>query len=126
MDLWGGYRNCNIRAPWEQDTIVNVFSTTKGVASLAIALAASRGMIDYDAKVVDYWPEFGQNGKGAITVRQAITPDRLYGRVNATIRFVAGGAMPVGALLGGLLGGVVGLPLTLVIAELVAIVCARS
>jgi MFS family permease len=55
---------------------------------------------------------------GAITVRQAITPDRLYGRVNATIRFVAGGLMPVGALIGGLLGGVVGLPLTLVIAEL--------
>jgi len=55
---------------------------------------------------------------GAITVRQAITPDRLYGRVNATIRFVAGGAMPVGALLGGLLGEIVGLPFTLVIAEL--------
>ena len=55
---------------------------------------------------------------GAITVRQAITPDRLYGRVNATIRFVAGGAMPVGALLGGVLGEIVGLPLTLVIAEL--------
>jgi MFS family permease len=54
----------------------------------------------------------------AITVRQLITPDRLQGRVNATIRFVAGGVMPVGALVGGALGGVVGLPLTLVIAEL--------
>ena len=60
VDLWGGYRNGLTRAPWEQDTIVNVFSTTKGVASLAVAVAASRGLIDYDAKVVDYWPEFAQ------------------------------------------------------------------
>lgn len=54
----------------------------------------------------------------AITVRQAMTPDRLQGRVNATIRFVAGSALPVGALIGGALGGVIGLPLTLVVAEL--------
>jgi len=70
VDLWGGYRNVATREPWRQDTIVNVFSTTKGVASLAVAVAASRGLIDYDAKVVDYWPEFGQAGKGSITVRQ--------------------------------------------------------
>jgi len=56
----------------EQDTIVNVFSTTKGVASLAVAVAASRGLISYDAKVADYWPEFAQAGKGAITVRQLL------------------------------------------------------
>jgi MFS family permease len=54
----------------------------------------------------------------AISVRQAMTPDRLQGRVNATIRVVAGGALPVGALAGGALGGVIGLPLTLVVAEL--------
>ena len=53
----------------------------------------------------------------AISVRQAITPDRLRGRVNATMRFVAGGALPIGALIGGALGGVIGLPLTLVVAE---------
>jgi CubicO group peptidase (beta-lactamase class C family) len=70
VDLWGGHRNGKIQARWEQDTIVNVFSTTKGVASLAVAVAASRGLIDYDAKVADYWPEFAQGGKGAITVRQ--------------------------------------------------------
>jgi MFS family permease len=52
-----------------------------------------------------------------VSVRQAITPDRLQGRVNATIRFVAGGAMPLGSLSGGLLGGLIGLPLTLVVAE---------
>jgi MFS family permease len=54
----------------------------------------------------------------AVSVRQAITPDRLQGRVNATMRFLAGGAMPIGALVGGALGGVIGLPLTLVVAEL--------
>jgi CubicO group peptidase (beta-lactamase class C family) len=73
VDLWGGYRDGITRAPWEQDTIVNVFSTTKGVASLAVAVAASRGWLDYDAKVVDYWPEFGQHGKSAITVRQLLS-----------------------------------------------------
>lgn len=70
VDLWGGYRDWHTRAPWQQDTIVNVFSTTKGVASLAVAVAASRGWLDYDAKVADYWPEFAQAGKGSITVRQ--------------------------------------------------------
>jgi len=72
VDLWGGYRNGITREPWQQDTIVNVFSTTKGVSSLAVALAASRGLISYDAKVADYWPEFAQAGKGEITVRQLL------------------------------------------------------
>jgi MFS family permease len=54
----------------------------------------------------------------AVSVRQAITPDRLQGRVNATIRFLGGGALPIGALAGGALGGVIGLPWTLVVAEL--------
>jgi CubicO group peptidase (beta-lactamase class C family) len=72
VDLWGGFRNGITRAPWQQDTLVNVFSTTKGVASLALALAVSRGLIAYDAKVADYWPEFAQAGKDAITVRQLL------------------------------------------------------
>lgn len=72
VDLWGGYRDANARAPWQQDTIVNVFSTTKGVASLAVAVAVSRGLLDYDAKIADYWPEFAQARKGAITVRQLL------------------------------------------------------
>jgi CubicO group peptidase (beta-lactamase class C family) len=70
VDLWGGIANASTKEPWQQDTIVNVFSTTKGVASLAVAVAASRGLIDFDAKVADYWPEFAQGGKGAVTVRQ--------------------------------------------------------
>jgi CubicO group peptidase (beta-lactamase class C family) len=72
-DLWGGFRNGITQAPWEQDTLVNVFSTTKGVASLAVAVAASRGLISYDARVADYWPEFAQASKDAITVRQLLS-----------------------------------------------------
>ncbi len=74
VDLWGGYRNGHTRAPWQQDTIVNVFSTTKGVASLAVAVAASRGLIDYDAKVADYWPEFAQARQGRDHRPAAVRP----------------------------------------------------
>jgi CubicO group peptidase (beta-lactamase class C family) len=73
VDLWGGFRNGVTRAPWEQDTLVNVFSTTKGVASLAVAVAASQGLVAYDAPVADYWPEFAQGEKAAITVRQLLS-----------------------------------------------------
>jgi CubicO group peptidase (beta-lactamase class C family) len=73
IDLWGGYRNGRTQEPWQQDTLVNVFSTTKGVASLAVAVAASRGLIAYDARVADYWPEFAQASKGSITVRQLLS-----------------------------------------------------
>ena len=73
VDLWGGVRNGTTEAPWEEDTVVPVFSTTKGVSSLAVALAASHGHISYDAKVVDYWPEFAQAGKEAVTVRQLLS-----------------------------------------------------
>jgi CubicO group peptidase (beta-lactamase class C family) len=73
VDLWGGFRNGITQAPWERDTLVNVFSTTKGVASLAVAVAASQGLISYDAKVADYWPEFAQGGKDAISVRQLLS-----------------------------------------------------
>jgi len=73
VDLWGGYRNGSTRAPWQKNTIALVFSTTKGVASLAVAVAVSRGLLSYDAKVADYWPEFAQAGKEAITVRQLLS-----------------------------------------------------
>jgi CubicO group peptidase (beta-lactamase class C family) len=58
VDLWGGFRNGITKAQWHEDTLVNMFSTTKGVASLAVAVAAARGLISYDVKVAEYWPEF--------------------------------------------------------------------
>ncbi len=72
VDLWGGYRNGLTKDPWQPDTMVNMFSTTKGVAALVVATAVSRGLISYDAKVADYWPEFAQAGKGDVTVRQLL------------------------------------------------------
>lgn len=73
VDLWGGFRNGLTQAPWQENTLVNMYSTTKGVASLAVAVAASRGIIDYDAKVANYWPEFAQAGKAEVTVRQLLS-----------------------------------------------------
>jgi CubicO group peptidase (beta-lactamase class C family) len=73
VDLWGGYRDGRTRKPWVEDTLVTVFSSTKGVSSLAIALANSRGLIDYDEKVATYWPEFAAAGKEDVTVRQLLS-----------------------------------------------------
>jgi CubicO group peptidase (beta-lactamase class C family) len=73
VDLWGGYRNGFTQAPWEHDTVVIVFSTTKGVAALAVALAVSHGYLSYEARVADYWPEFAQSGKDSVTVRQLLS-----------------------------------------------------
>lgn len=72
VDLWGGYRHGTAKTPWRGDTMVNMFSTTKGVAALTVAHAVSRGLLDYDAKVCDYWPEFGAHGKTTVTVRQLL------------------------------------------------------
>jgi CubicO group peptidase (beta-lactamase class C family) len=72
VDLWGGYRDASRQDRWEEDTLVLVYSTSKGMAAIAMALAASRGLFDYDETVASYWPEFAQNGKGAITVRQLL------------------------------------------------------
>ena len=73
VDLWGGYRNGITKAPWQEDTLVTMFSTTKGVSALAVAVAASRGLTSYDGKVTDYWPDFAQADKGAVTVRQLLS-----------------------------------------------------
>jgi len=73
VDLWGGYRDRKTRAPWEEDTLVVVFSATKGMAAMALAVAHSCGLLDYDEAVSTYWPEFAQHGKAAITVRQLLS-----------------------------------------------------
>jgi len=73
VDLWGGLRDHKQKLPWEEDTLILVFSTTKGIASMSIALAHSRGLIDFDERVAHYWPEFAQNGKENISVRQLLS-----------------------------------------------------
>ncbi|MFL5913948.1 MAG: serine hydrolase domain-containing protein [Gaiellaceae bacterium] len=72
VDLWGGRRHFRKPDPWQEDTLVMVYSTSKGMAAMAVALAQSRGLLDYDELVASYWPEFAQNGKEAITVRQLL------------------------------------------------------
>ena len=72
VDLWGGYRDRQRETPWDRDTMVLVFSTSKGLAAMCIALAHSRGLIDYDERVATYWPEFAQNAKERVTVRQLL------------------------------------------------------
>lgn len=73
VDLWGGIRNKATGEPWEEDTMVCVYSATKGLSGLAMALAHSRGLFDYEERVCTYWPEFAQQGKEQITVRQLLS-----------------------------------------------------
>ena len=72
VDLWGGRRAPDRDAPWNEDTMVIVYSCTKGMAAMAVAVARARGLIDYEAPVARYWPAFAQGGKQAITVRQLL------------------------------------------------------
>jgi CubicO group peptidase (beta-lactamase class C family) len=69
IDLWGGYFDMTYTRPWEKDTIVNVFSTTRTMTALSALVLADRGELDYDAPVAHYFPEFAAAGKATITVR---------------------------------------------------------
>ena len=70
VDLWGGYLDTDFTRPWQEDTLVNVYSTTKGMGALTAAILVDEGKLDYQTRVVDYWPEFGAEGKDRITVAQ--------------------------------------------------------
>jgi CubicO group peptidase (beta-lactamase class C family) len=72
VDIWGGVRDLATAAPWERDTMVVVHSATKGLAAMTLAIAHSRGWLDYDARVATYWPEFAQNGKQDIEIRHLL------------------------------------------------------
>lgn len=73
LDVWGGYRDPKTGAPWEENTLILMFSVTKGIAAIAVAVAHSRRLLDYDEKVITYWPEFAQHGKENITIRQLLS-----------------------------------------------------
>jgi len=72
VDLWGGVRNKLSNEVWERDTMVVVHSATKGLAAMTLAVAHSRGWLNYEERVATYWPEFAQEGKQNITVRQLL------------------------------------------------------
>ncbi len=69
VDLWGGSKSTDQDTAWEQDTIVNVYSTTKTMAALTLLVLADRGEVDLDASVSEYWPEFAANGKEPVKVK---------------------------------------------------------
>jgi CubicO group peptidase (beta-lactamase class C family) len=73
VDIWAGFADAAKTRPWEKDTIVCVFSTTKIMATICIHVLADRGLIDYDAPVAKYWPEFAQSGKEHVLVRQVLS-----------------------------------------------------
>lgn len=72
-DLWAGFADPECTRPWQQDTIVAVASTTKIIAMIGAAIVLERGLLDLDAPVAQYWPEFAQGGKAKVTVRDALT-----------------------------------------------------
>ncbi len=73
VDLWGGCADAERATPWQRDTIVNVWSTTKTMTALCALMLADRGDIAFDAPVAKYWPEFAANGKDAIEVRHLMS-----------------------------------------------------
>lgn len=73
VDLWGGHQDVARTTPWTRDTIINVFSTTKTMSCLSLLVLASRSLVDVDAPVQNYWPEFGQNGKQDVLVRHLLS-----------------------------------------------------
>ncbi len=72
VDLWGGTVNIETGETWKEDTVSVVFSCTKGATALCAHILASEGLLDFDAPVVEYWPEFGKAGKEAITVKMLL------------------------------------------------------
>jgi CubicO group peptidase (beta-lactamase class C family) len=73
VDLWGGYTDATRAHPWQRDTIVNVYSTTKGMTAICLNRLVEQGKLDLDAPVREYWPEFAQNGKENLPVRYLLT-----------------------------------------------------
>jgi CubicO group peptidase (beta-lactamase class C family) len=97
VDIWGGFADAAKTRPWEKDTIVNVYSTTKTMTFLTALLIADRGELDFDAPVARYWPEFAAAGKADIKVshlmahsaglsgwRERMTTEDLYDWEKAT------------------------------------------
>ncbi len=74
VDLWAGFRDFETRTrPWEEDTIVMVHSTTKIATILSFLMLVDRGLVELEAPVATYWPQFATGGKGHVTVREALS-----------------------------------------------------
>ncbi len=73
VDLWGGWADESRSRPWQKDTIVNVYSTTKTMTALTALLLADRGVLELHAPVARYWPEFAANGKEGVKVSHLLS-----------------------------------------------------
>jgi CubicO group peptidase (beta-lactamase class C family) len=73
VDAWAGMADPVAKCAVDGDTLFNVYSVTKGVAATALHVQAERGLVDYESPVARYWPEYGANGKEAVTVRDALS-----------------------------------------------------
>ncbi len=73
VDLWGGFADEAHAAPWQEDTITNVWSSTKTMMALSALMLHSRGQLDFDSPVAQYWPEFAANGKEGVLVRHLMS-----------------------------------------------------
>ena len=73
VDIWGGAFDETAERPYDDSTLQLVFSTTKGLVAIAVGMCVQRGLLDYDAKVATYWPEFAAHGKGEATVAQLLS-----------------------------------------------------
>ena len=73
VDLWGGLADEAAGTPWQRDTMAVCYSTTKGLAATCVHVLADRALIDYEAPVATYWPEYAQNGKEGVTVYHLLT-----------------------------------------------------
>ncbi len=73
VDLWGGHLDVGRNTPWQRDTLINVYSTTKTMSCLSLLVLVSRGLVDVDAPVARYWPEFAANGKSNVLVRHLLS-----------------------------------------------------
>jgi CubicO group peptidase (beta-lactamase class C family) len=73
VDVWGGFADADRRIPWQRDTIAGVYSVTKTMTALCALILADRGLLDLDAPVARYWPEFAAQGKGGVLVRHVLS-----------------------------------------------------
>jgi CubicO group peptidase (beta-lactamase class C family) len=72
VDLWGGHRDLARQRPWERDTIVNVWSSTKTAAALCVLMLHDRGTLSLDEPMATYWPEFAANDKESVLIRHVL------------------------------------------------------
>ncbi len=73
VDLWGGFKDLEKKLKWQEDTLQLIFSSTKGITATIANILIQNGILDTEALVGDYWPEFKQNGKDSITVKQLLS-----------------------------------------------------